>query len=419
MSDVEFPKPECKVTVNGVDYTGWTEVEIEASMTEAARTFRLQVSEEGTEAGFMSWQIRPDDEATIDLDGQRAVTGYIDARQAAYSGDTHTIQISGRSKTADIIDSSVDEEGGQFNDYKLEAIAQRLAKKHKVKTKTGKEETKEPFKDVQVQPGETVHELVERLARLRGKTVTDDKDGNLVIDEADLDKEAECHLIEGVNILEAAATLRSDKKFKKVKVKGQRQGSDEEDDEDVSEVEAETEDEDATRERTLVLLAEEPITKEDAKTRTDQEVARRAAEGIEAEVTVWGWHMFPGKLWEPGAMVHLTSPMLLVDRKMIVKSLSWKQSDSAGTITVLKLTPPEALTTKSKKGKGDKASKENAELSTDGDDYWKEPGSKSAEKSSAGAGAKKKATTPAKGGKGGQTFSPDDYWSNPKPKAAK
>lgn len=403
-----------EILVDGMSYRGWTDVTVTAALDEAARSFSVQITEQSPidEPGeFMGWPIMPGNEVSVRLGGKVAVTGYVDARQSSYSFSAHGVQVDGRSKTADAIDSSVDEPRGEFKKIRLDALAKRLAAAHGISVKV-EGDAGEPFDVVRIQPGETAFETIDRLARMRGLIVTDDAEGGLVIRKDGGEGGAQIMLIEGENILSGRATFREDQKYSKVKVKAQRPRASEDDEaadgEDADgdyfdDIEAEAEDKAVKRKRTLVIVAEEPGDKNAAQERAEREVAKRKAETIEAGITVQGFFSSPGKLWAPGDKVHVSSPMLHLDRALVVKSITFKQSFSGGSTTELTLTIPEALTSKGK-GKGDGKSSDPAE----GGDYWKEGG----KAGGTGRAAKPTGKTPSRGGTGGKSFPVSDYWSD-------
>src|SRR5262245_16365764 len=78
-----------------------------------------------------------------------------------------------------------------------------------------------PLPDVQIQQGETVHALIERLARAAGLLVTDDAQGRLVLTRAGYGPRTRAAgaLVQGQNILAAAAELDTSAVFSEYEVK--------------------------------------------------------------------------------------------------------------------------------------------------------------------------------------------------------
>ena len=336
----------CRVYCNGRIFEGWTDVAVSASLQDAAPRFRLSVTEGSDGTGkIVGWQIRPGDPVRIELGGRVAVDGYVDVRQAGYDAGSHGVEIQGRSKTADIIDSAaVTKEGklqGPFTDYKLDEIARALIEPFGIALKIVGD-VGAAFSSVAIQYGETVFEAIERLARLRGLVVYGDPEGALVL-SAKKGEPSGSGLVEGKNIKRASATLDVSQLASDVFVAGSSPGNDDASGEAVAQQTAHASNDNAARFRPTAVVLEQPGGKEDMKARADLEMAQRAADQARAQITVYGWLKADGTLWGPGDLVHVTSPMLLLDREMGVFSVEFSQSDGAGTETTLDLVVPEAL----------------------------------------------------------------------------
>ncbi|MFN3686092.1 phage baseplate assembly protein [Salinarimonas sp.] len=339
------------ITIEGTVFEGWKEVEVSRSLDDAAASFSLEVTEKDFGVTFAAARISPGDGCTVHLDGILAVTGFVDVVQREFSSSDHGVSVSGRSKTADLVDATPDVQGGQFQGYDVAAVSGAVAEGFEAEVSVELDES-EPIEDVQTWPGETAFRTIERLARQQGGIVTDDPSGRLVVKRIDPDAPPVAALVEGQNILAASATFRADKRHSEVIVKGQRPGTDEAFAEDAAQLEARVIDPAVRRHRPLVIIAEEPGDQAALRRRADWEVAQRAAEAVEAQVSVVGWTYAPGALWTPGDAVRLTSPMLAVDSVLVIKKATYTQTVKGGTITSMTLCPPEALTTKPAKPAG-------------------------------------------------------------------
>lgn len=333
--------------VGGMLYEGWEKVEVSRSVKEMAGQFCLDVSERwagssGGPASLMGWRIRPGDPCTVLYSGFPVVTGYVDTYCPHYDDKSHQVKIQGRSKTQDLVDSSADPdvENGEMRNVGIDQIARKLAAKHGIGVKV-QAKLKGRFDVARVQPGETKHEMLERYARPGAVLLTDDEMGDLRLLHVDGSAGLGA-LIEGVNILEASATLRADNRYSDYFAKGQDQGNDQRYGRQVSEVAAKASDPAVKRYRPHTVINETKTSKEHAKSRCDWECSSRGGESTKADVTVVDW-LFAGKLWMPGDLVMLVSPMLAINRLMAVESLRMSQDDHEGTLTRLSLVPPESL----------------------------------------------------------------------------
>lgn len=348
------------LVVGGRPYAGWHNVTVQRAVGTGAGSFALDVSEAwatgqgpGIAAPFWSaFRIRPGDLVEVRYSGALVLTGIVDSYQPSYNARAHGVRISGRSKTRDLVDSSaVLKPKGELKKPKLEKVASALLEEYgDIKLELAAD-TGEPFDWARVITGETVHEMLERYGRQRGVYATDTPEGNLKLLQVE-DGGPVATLREGVNILEARANLTANKKHSKYTAKGQEPGTDQKHGRKVAEEKAEATDTSVDRHRPLVLIAEGAAPKKTQQTRADFEAATRGGESVNATVTVLDWFAAPGKLWEPGDIVAVESPMLAVSRNLAVKSLTFRQSGKSGTLTELQLVPPEALNPKTKGGKG-------------------------------------------------------------------
>lgn len=343
--------------VGGMIYEGWTEAEVRLSVRRMSGEFTLHVSERWSggndgPAAPLTWRIRPQDPCQVFYSGQLVLTGYVDAYNPRYSKTSHSVTIQGRSKTADLVDSSVDDEvkGGELRNQTLPQAARRVTRNFGINVET-RGAIDEQFDVMRTRPGETAHRFMDRYARAAGAVMFPSRTGGLVIAQVE-DGGASASLIEGVNILEASAMLRADKRHSKVKVKGQDHGTDQEFGEPVATRQASANDRAVKRYRPLTLLHENKTSRKNARRRAAWEAAVRAGESTRVEIKVVDWASPGGKVWEPAQRVMVVSPMLAVNRVLAIENLVLTQSRKRGTIATLSLVPPEALNPKKGKGGG-------------------------------------------------------------------
>ncbi len=93
------------LTVDEHDYAGWKSVEISAGIERQARSFDVSITWQwpGTE---ISHPITPGAACEVRIGGELILTGWVFAAPISYDGKQITLKISGRSKTADLIDCS-------------------------------------------------------------------------------------------------------------------------------------------------------------------------------------------------------------------------------------------------------------------------------------------------------------------------
>ena len=347
-----MPKKEeyCEVRAGGRVYRDWTAVSVVDQFDAWARSFALELVEVGDFGkGPAAVKLKTGDPCDITLAGKSVIEGgYIEVRQVSYDARRHGIAVQGRSKAGDMVDSSVDVPGGQFRDYTLEAIANRVLKPFGATftLKNAPEGAKKPIKDVSVQHGETVHEFLERISRKLGVLITGDEKGNLIGGHPDAKVTAD--LQEGVNILSAQGATTDLYATHKIKVHGQNKGSDEEYGEAASQIAAEATNPGIRKQRTTILLSEEPGTQKELQQRADMETRKQASTMLNVSIVVAGWTKPNGELWKSGEFLTVKSPMLFPNEsglmRLAVQQVTFTQDSESGTTSTLNLVLPQFLT---------------------------------------------------------------------------
>jgi len=351
--------------IDGTTYTGWHAISVQRSMEQAAGQFSASVSERwGGHAE--PWRIRPGSRCTVQLDGEVVLTGYVDSYAPSFDAGSHTVQISGRSATADLVDCAAIVAGGQFKQLTLLDIAQRLAAPFGLTIELGDVAGLlfGPLADVQVQQGETCHAIIERLSRLQGVLVCDGPGGTLRLTRAG-GRRAAGALVQGANILSASGTLDVSQRHSEYTVKGQRANTDDREDgagesaDGVRLVAAPgggpagasiracigaALDTAIGRYRPWLVTAETQADDAACGRRAEWEARRRAGMSIRASVTVAGWRQrgTQGPLWDVNLLVPVVAPWLGIDRELLVASVEFRKDDGGAT-TALELTLPDAF----------------------------------------------------------------------------
>lgn len=354
--------------VEGTNYAGWQTISVQRNVEQAASTFSATVSERW---GGRSerWVIRPGARCSVLLDDDLVLTGYVDSYEPSFDAGAHMVAISGRSKTADFVDSSAIVPGGQFKQLTLVDIAQRLAAPFGlgVDVTDVADQIAGPLSDVQIQQGETCHAVIERLCRMQGILVSDGPAGILRLTRAGRRRAAGA-IVQGQNILSASATLDVAQRHSEYVVKGQRPNTDDREDGGGNDpvpvaggrlvassgggpagptvracIGAAV---DATigRYRPWLVTAETIADDAACGQRAAWEARRRAGLGVRASVTVAGWRQFGtrGPLWDVNLLVPVVSAWLGIDRDLLISSVEYRKDDG-GTTTALELTLPDAF----------------------------------------------------------------------------
>lgn len=330
------------LTVGGKIFSGWQSVRIERGIEQIAGTFDLTVTDRwNTEQGQHAVDLQPGQACTVQINGVVVITGYIDTVTRRYDKTAHEISVSGRDKTGDLVDCSAIYKSGQWQNAKLEQIANDLCKPFGIAVKSVGD-TGEAFPAFSIQEGETVFETLERAAKMKALLLVSDGSGGLVITRAGTAK-APAGLKEGENILTADGEFNVKDRFSDYIVKGQAQGSDQSTPETAAHPNGSSKDAGISRYRPLIITAEDQGGNATFKQRAEWERNVRAGRGTRATITVQGWEV-NGQLWAPNTITRLSSPLLAADLDVLIISVGYSLDD-AGTLATLQLAQPQAFDT--------------------------------------------------------------------------
>jgi len=334
------------VEVGGTRFTAFERVQVRAAFKEAARSFRLEAAaESGGEV--IAWQFRAGTEVAIYAGGDLMLRGFVDQYEPSISATEAKVAISGRSKAADLIDSSAVHDTGYFEGRTAleigQAVGQGLAASF---------ETDQPLLPVerwQVTPGESVFRAVEKIARRQGLTMTGTAEGNVRITKAGSKRHAG-GLFEGRNIKEGSADHNWSNRHSKYVVRGQRPVG-----HGVGALELEAIARDATvgRNRPVIVIHDDDATKDEIRDRAENRRDRAAGGSLKAGILVQGFRDEAGLLWEPGRLVWTESRFLALAQDMLIESVDFAL-DASGSTARLGLVDPRAYGGKA--GKGAKSS---------------------------------------------------------------
>jgi prophage tail gpP-like protein len=219
--DTEF----AEVTIGGQIYRDWVSVTVRIGMEDVVPSFRLQTIEPSDkELNERFLQIKMRDKVDMKVGGKSLIEGgLVKARQVSFDDTRHAVQVDGMSKSAPIMEASIDRKDVQFQDYKLEALANKILQPLGIKFKVegNPEHINIPFPNVILYRGERYFEAIDRLARARGVWVWSDGEGNLIAGKSE-SSGGGADLVEGQNILKASM-FEEDPGVSKAMVQGQEQ----------------------------------------------------------------------------------------------------------------------------------------------------------------------------------------------------
>lgn len=333
-----------ELNVAGRIYTEWKTVLVHKEFNVYPHTFTFTASEAvGSDGQYLTLdalQIVPGDPCTITLGGQLAITGWVNARQAAFDKDHHGVMIQGRSFTQDAVDSSMMQSGGEFKKQTFMALANTVLSPYGITVSDGglTSVQNQPIDSVQIQPGESAPNMLDRLARMLGIHLTENETGQLMA-TPDMTFGQAGQVTEGYNIKSAQITISDAEVPRKTVVLAQNMGTDEEWGNRVSQIRASMLNPNIDRVRDRLIIAEGPMNQQQAVNRVNYEALWSSWATIDALITVYGWldGGTTGKLWTPGTHVPVQTAMGMINGDLGLKAVTFSQDSAAGTQTTLEM----------------------------------------------------------------------------------
>lgn len=326
------------------EFSGWTSVEVFRSLEQSASSFTLEAPGQSPEA-LAAAGLRPGAECKILSGGDPLLTGYVDRVHLRHDARSWQVQVQGRSRTADLVDCAAIADPPEFRKRRLEQIAATLAEPYGVDVEVVLQvgdSIGAPFSRHRLDLGETVHESIERLARLRSVLVTDDAEGRLVLTRAGAES-ATTAIRLGDNVLAGEITVDVAGVFSEYRCKGQRDGNDDDNGLAIVQAFGSTTDPGVTRRRVMVLHAETKASSADCKRRAQWEAAARVGRSVKLRFDLAGWRQDAGgELWATNLLVAVDDERLGVRAPLLVSSVRYRQ-DAGGTVCRLEVVPPAAF----------------------------------------------------------------------------
>lgn len=328
--------------VNGQEWGGWTSVRIAAGIERIARDFSVEITRSwpgGNDQAVRQSRVKNGDLVEVLIGTDRVMTGYVEATPVRYDARSISTGISGRSKTADLIDCSASP--SQYAGRSLVQVAADLAKPFSISV-IDAGGTSGALQGIQADQGETVMDVLNKMLGLQQALAYDDAQGNLVIGGIG-SQMALTALVLGENILSCDTEKSIRDRFSSYQVSGQRKGNDDDFGEaTTTAIRAKTIDAGVARYRPMIIRQTGNATAATCGSRGEFEMRQRAARTDEVTYTVQGWRQGDGSLWLPNLQVIVYDPVLgFNNRQMVIAEVTYQQ-DTNGTVTEIRVGPPDA-----------------------------------------------------------------------------
>jgi prophage tail gpP-like protein len=200
-ANAPMSKEQATLIVGGINFMDWETVWVQLRWGDAFSYFRFTSVERDTPPNmFYKLQFMPDTPCQINLGGVDVIDGVIDTRQVAYDSEQHGIELQGKSLTAKVAHSSVNTTTGSFDGMTFMQVAEKVLSTYGSTIIPIGSPNSIPFDKLQNQPGESVWDFLERIARPRGIILGSDSFGHFLAIGPHGNPVLNTQLIEGENI---------------------------------------------------------------------------------------------------------------------------------------------------------------------------------------------------------------------------
>lgn len=283
--------------------------------------------------------VKPGDLCVVTVDGEKRLTGYIDKGETSYTTDTHEITYTGRSKTADVIDSSISGLSITQATSLVDAIQEVLNDIGSGLSVIDLAETDkfEDFEKVTGEYGESAFDVISKYCRKRQVLLTSDEEGNIVLTRGVAsNSDISISNSETGNIISASGIHTLENRYHKYEV-GSQEGdkafnfSGETSAKAISSKFGLIQDDQIRPSRVLRIVAESSSNAEDCEARADwkAKIARSRSIGYKAKVA---FHNQDGEVYKKGILIRIDDPFVFDETvSMLVKKVVFTQGDESTT----------------------------------------------------------------------------------------
>lgn len=329
--------PDVRLKVGGTLYGGWKEIRIQRSMEQIAGKFDLAVTERWEESSEPR-PIRPGEECQVLIDDEPVITGYVDDVEIGYDANSHTVAVSGRDRTGDLVDcSGVYKSQSQWYGRTILDVANILCKPFGIAV-SADVDVGPKFISLTANQGDTAFDMLSAAAQLRAVMLISDGLGGLLITRAS-DESIPASLSLSENIVACSANFTGKDRYSKYTVKADKVGSDN----DWGDAPwGEADDVHVQRYRPLIIVSEKPSDHATCRRIAEWERNVRFGKSQRISYTVQGWHYAPGKPWPINRRVVVDDKFLGASTARLITGVTFI-ADSSGVRAELMLMWPEAM----------------------------------------------------------------------------
>jgi len=345
-----------KLEVGGKQYTNFVSAVCELRLDSLSSQFRFEaVAPKGQPLPFKGGE-----PCSVYIDDEKILTGHIEVVDVSYDANSYTITVSGRDKTGDLLDSTIDTIPDLSGDgLTLKRIIEAIIDSVGLDIKVIDQVNPEPFTWTEViaapEAGERAFDFIEKYSKMRQVLLSSDGNGDLVItsNSGVTANGAVQHIIGGDdnNVIKSQFSYDTTGRYNFYKVASGLNplALNQAGDTDLASVVNQSGgvlDNDIKRKRTLVLISDTPYSDAPCYDRAKWEADIRRARGLAYSATVpmfrVGGHT--GRLWQINRVYQIVDDYIGKIEQMLCNSVTFTFDADSGSNTDLGFVGREAYT---------------------------------------------------------------------------
>lgn len=352
------------IEVNDAEYTEFVSAEVSLRLDALTDTFAFEATSKTGPLPFLGGET-----CVIKVDGEQVLNGFIEVVHVSGSSSDHTINIEGRDRTADFLDSSIDViddlrapmslkqiisdvidslYAGQSNSELIPSVSEDVV----IPQFTKAEDITAP------EPGQNAFAYIEPYLRKRQVLLTSTPKGDMSITASSgtrVPKAFVQHVLpfptgaesDANNVTSYTARFDSRDRFNKYISSSQRNVStifSQTSSEDIVNQKADATDDDIRIGRQMVIVSETPTSSAQGLSRAQWEANIRKARGNVYSPEVHGFRHQGGELWTTNTLIPVFTEYAGIDSDMLLNAVRFTYSRDNGSNAALEFLPSSAYT---------------------------------------------------------------------------
>jgi prophage tail gpP-like protein len=321
---------EVVLKVNGFNYSGWLSIEIKKSVRALSGMFSLKVTDSWS-IKKKGWIIVPGDYCELFIGSELMISGHIDDLEYAINPSSREITVTGRDKTGDLVDCSIDSKHSDFKNITLNALLQRLCSPFGIKV-INETSINPQIESFGYNQGSSVYDAIDELSKKYGFVACSTPDGNLSIPRIG-EIFALDYIEEGVNLFDGSVKFDHKDRFSRYVLKGQVVPSDNFFGEAANAAAGVTTDPEVKRYRPKVINSSGSSTGSNLLKRSEWEMNLRSSKSTAGSVSLKGWRQRSGSLWKENTMINYKSNYLGLETQLLIGDITYSLDDKGRRVT--------------------------------------------------------------------------------------